>query len=98
MTSYIYFCRAANADQVNALLEEEGYGPDCISVDLVNTVDLTQWKGAHSFVELDVSAPYLQQTVVSSSYAGGEPIDNWNTALADNNLEQPEITQPPLEV
>jgi len=95
MSSYIYFCRAANADDVNAVIEENGYGPDSLTIDLVNTQDQTQWKGTHSFVDLLVPQPYFQQAVITTYFEGGDPIDNWNTALADNNLEQPEITQLP---
>jgi len=96
MSSYIFFCRAADADEVNAIIEENGYGPDSLSTDLVNTTDQTQWRGAHSFVDLLVPQPRYQQLVIAEYYESGEPIDNWNTALANNNLEQPEISQQPI--
>ena len=95
MTSYILFTRAADADEVNDIIEENGYGPDSLSVHLVNTQDQTQWRGAHSFVNLLVPQQRYQQLVITEYYPDGEPIDNWNTALAANNLEKPEISQQP---
>ena len=96
MSSYIFFCRAGDADEVNAIIEENGYGPNSLSVHLVNTQDQTQWRGTHSFVDLLVPQPRYQALVIAEYYESGEPIDNWNTALANNNLEQPEPTQQPI--
>ena len=95
MSSYIFFCRAADADEVNEVIEENGYGPNSLSIHLVNTQDQTQWRGIHSFAELLMPQPHSLQIVITEYYEGGEPIDNWNTALANNNLEQPEPTQQP---
>jgi len=92
MTSHIFFCRAADADEVNAIIEENGYGPDSLTVDLINTTDQTQWRGTHSFVDLLVPQPRYQQLVITEYYPDGEPIDNWTAALAANDLEQPEVT------
>lgn len=90
MTSYIFFTRAADADEVNAIIEENGYGPNSLSVHLVNTQDQTQWRGTHSFVDLLVPQPRFPQIVITEYYPDGEPIDNWQAALAANELVQPE--------
>jgi len=92
MSSYIFFTRAADADEVNDIIEENGYGPNSLSVHLVSTTDQTQWRGAHSFVNLLVPQPRYQQLVITEYYESGEPIDNWTAALAANDLEQPEVT------
>jgi len=91
MSSYIYFCRAADVDDVNKVIEENDYGPDSISIDLVSTIDQEKWKGSHSFVDLLVPQVRFQQAVTTVIYEGGDPITNWNTALADNNLGKVEV-------
>jgi hypothetical protein len=89
MSSYIFFTRAADADEVNDIIEENGYGPNSLSVHLVNTTDQTQWRGTHSFVDLLVPQQRFFQMVIAEYYPDGEPIDNWHDALAANNLVQP---------
>lgn len=87
MSSYIFFTRAADADEVNAIIEDKGYGPNCISVPLINTETQEAWVGAHSFVDLLVPQRRYKQLVLTSYYDSGEPLTNWKDALINNNLE-----------
>jgi hypothetical protein len=95
MTSYIYFTPATDVAEVNQIAEDNGYGPDSLSIELVNTVDNSDWYGTHSFVNLLQATPTLWQVpgvvVITEEYPDGEPVDNWNDALANNNLIQPVV-------
>ena len=90
--SYIYLCLASDQVEANALAEEYNYGPNSIGVQLQSTIDQTPWVGCHSWVELQVPAVRFGDTVTSLYFEGGTSTDNWNTALADNDLEPiPEV-------
>ena len=91
MTAYIYFCPATDVEQANAVADENGHGPDSLSVPLVSTVDSSPWFGTHSFVNLLEESPTLwpapEFTVVVEIYEDGDPQANWQDALTINNLE-----------
>lgn len=95
MTSYIYFTPATDVAEVNQIAEDNGYGPDSLSIALVNTVDNSDWYGTHSFVDILHAIPVQWVIpgidVIVEEYASGEPVDNWNDALANNNLIQPVV-------
>lgn len=90
MPSYIYFTPETDLAEVNAIAEENGHGPDSLSVELVCTADDSVWYGAHSFVDLMQNKPTLWSDadvyVVTEYYADGDPQANWQDALAINNL------------
>ena len=94
MGSFIYFTPATDVAAVNAKAEENGHGPDSLSIQLVNTVTGDPWFGAHSFVNLLEEAPTRwpasEFTVLVEIYEDGDPLANWQDALAKNNLIQPE--------
>ena len=94
MSSFIYFTPATDVAAVNAIAEENGYGPGSLSVPLVNTVTGDPWFGAHSFVNLLEEAPTLlpapEFTVIVEIYEDGDPQANWQDALTNNDLTQPE--------
>ena len=46
--SVVLLIPAAYRDEINALAEESGYGPDCITVPLVHT-NGGEWFGSHSW-------------------------------------------------
>jgi len=91
MSSFIYFTPATDVAAVNAKAEENGYGPDSLSVSLVDTVTGDPWYGTHSFVNLLQETPTLWSDadvyVVTEYYADGDPQANWQDALMLNNLE-----------
>lgn len=90
MSSFIYLTPATDVAAVNAKAEENGYGPDSLSVSLVDTVTGDPWFGAHSFVNLLQETPTLwpapEFTVIVEIYEDGDPQANWQDALANNNL------------
>jgi len=91
MSSFIYFTPATDVAAVNAKAEENGYGPDSLSVSLVDTVTGDPWFGTHSFVNLLQETPTLwpapEFTVIVEIYEDGDPQANWQDALTINNLE-----------
>ena len=94
MPSYCYFTPATDVAAVNAKAEENGYGPDSLSVSLVDTVTGDPWFGAHSFVNLleesPTPRPASEFTVIVEIYEDGDPLANWQDALTNNDLTQPE--------
>ena len=91
MASYIYFTPATDVAAVNAKAEENGYGPDSLSIPLVDTVTGDPWYGTHSFVNLleesPTQWPASEFTVIVEIYEDGDSQANWQDALANNNLE-----------
>ncbi len=91
MASYIYFTPATDVAAVNAKAEENGHGPDSLSVPLFSTVTGDPWFGAHSFVNLlqetPTPWPASEFTVIVEIYEDGDPQANWQDALTINNLE-----------
>ncbi len=67
------------------------FGPDSLSVHLINKNDQTQWRGAHSFVDLLIPKKRFEQIVTVEVYPDGNPRSNWEDALSKNDLEQLEI-------
>jgi len=92
MSSYIFFCLATDADEVNAIIESNGYGPDSVSVALVHNTTQALWVGTHSFVDLFIPQARFQQVVTTYRYESGEPLDNWNDALLQADLSVPVAT------
>lgn len=96
MSGYIYFTPATDVAAVNARAEEFGYGPDSLSVPLVNTTDNSQWFGCHSYVNLLEATPVLwssipELNVIVIEYTEGSPQEAWAAALSANDLEQVQI-------
>ena len=91
MPSYCYFTPATDVAAVNAKAEENGHGPDSLSVALISTVTGDPWFGAHSFVNLleesPTTWPASEFTVIVEIYEDGDPQANWQDALTINNLE-----------
>ena len=96
--SVVLLIPAAHKDAINALAEESGYGPDCITVPLVHT-NGGEWFGSHSWVapefltDLGAAPPSAAlAALVISVEEGGDPQTNWQATLAEHGLTRPEVT------
>ena len=90
--SVVLLIPAAHKDAINALAEESGYGPDCITVPLVHT-DGGEWFGSHSWAapefltDLGASPPSAAlAALVISVEESGDPMSHWTEALEANGL------------
>ena len=90
--SVVLLIPAAHKDEINALAEESGYGPDCISVSLVHT-NGGEWFGSHSLAapefltDLGAAPPSAAlAALVISVEEGGDPMSHWTEALEANGL------------
>lgn len=83
----------AHRDDMNALAEEQGYGPDNLSVPLVKS-DGTKWWGCHTWCvqafldQLDDPqyASEAMSALIISAIEGGDSASNWSNSLAENGL------------
>ena len=91
--SVVLLIPAAHQAEINALAEASGFGPDSITVPLTHT-DGSPWFGSHTWAApeflSDIGAAPPSEALaalVMSVREGGEPLEHWNEALADNGLE-----------
>lgn len=98
LTSMVFIVADQYKEAANATAEYYGYGPENISVQLVDVDNNIFW-GAHAYENVFTQAA-PEEEVPGSAIAiaaiykrfveGGDPLENWNAALAELGLSRVE--------
>ncbi len=92
-TTCVLIIPAALLAAANQVIEDYGFGPDNISVQLVKTADSSSWFGCQiwcnqpfvDYIQAHQAVDFLN-TMVVSAVGGGSAYANWANTLAANGM------------